>query len=75
MLAVFLLNSGALQEAESWSGRNIPGYRGIWFDLGQRSAHGSKYPGGLGTYTAKHCPLVFHAKAVFRAFFVYGGTL
>ena len=29
LLAV-LLNPGALQAAESWSGRNIPGYRGIW---------------------------------------------
>ena len=73
LLAV-LLNPGALQAAESWSGRNIPGYRGIWFDLGQRSTHGSKYSGGLGTYTAKHCPLAIHAKAVNRTFFVYGGT-
>ena len=55
LLAV-MLNLGALQADESWSGRNIPGYRGIWFDLGQRSAHGSKYSGGLGTYTAKHWP-------------------
>ena len=69
-----LAESGALQAAESWSGRNIPGYRGIWFDLGQRSTHGSKYSGGLGTYTAKHCPLAIHAKAVNRTFFVYGGT-
>ena len=73
LLAV-LLSPGALQAADSWSGKNIPGYRGIWFDLGQRSAHGSKYSGGLGTYTAKHCPLAIHAKAVNRTFFVYGGT-
>ena len=26
----------------------IDGYKGIWFDLGQRSEFGSKYSGGLG---------------------------
>ena len=37
--------------------RRIDGYKGIWFDLGQRSEFGSKYSGGLGTYTAKHGPI------------------
>ena len=52
----------------------IDGYRGIWFDLGQRSEYGSKYSGGLGTYTAKHHPLAVYAPQVERTFFVYGGT-
>lgn len=54
--------------------RRIDGYRGIWFDLGQRSEFGSKYSGGLGTYTAKHHPLAVYAPAVQKTFFVYGGT-
>lgn len=52
----------------------IDGYRGIWFDLGHRGAFGSKYSGGLGTYTAKHCPLAVYAPAANKTFFVYGGT-
>jgi hypothetical protein len=54
--------------------RRIAGYRGIWFDLGQRSEFGSKYSGGLGTYTAKHRPLAVHAPEAGKTFFVYGGT-
>lgn len=50
------------------------GYRGIWFELGQKSAYGDKYSGGLGTYTAKHLPLAVYAPEVNRTFFVYGGT-
>jgi len=52
----------------------IAGYRGIWFDLGQKSEYGSKYSGGLGTYTAKHCPLTIYSKEVHKTFFVFGGT-
>ncbi len=52
----------------------LSGYQGIWFDLGQRSEHGSKYSGGLGTYTAKHRPLAIYAEAAQKTFFVYGGT-
>jgi hypothetical protein len=54
--------------------RRIDGYRGIWFDLGQRSRYGSKYSGGLGTYTAKHHPLAVYAPEARKTFFVYGGT-
>ncbi len=50
------------------------GYRGIWFTLGQRSEHGDKYSGGLGTYTANHVPMAIHAPEVGRTYFVYGGT-
>ena len=52
----------------------IAGYRGSWFDLGQKSEYGSKYSGGLGTYTAKHCPLAIYSKEADKTFFVFGGT-
>lgn len=52
----------------------MDGYRGIWFELGQKYEYGDKYSGGLGTYTAKHVPLAVYAPAVDRTFFVYGGT-
>ena len=52
----------------------VPGYRGIWFSLGQYSEYGDKYSGGLGTYTAKHHPLAIYAPEVDKTFFVYGGT-
>lgn len=54
---------------------SVEGYRGIWFDLGQAaSSYGSKYSGGLGTYTMKHIPMAVYSPAVDRTFFVYGGT-
>ena len=56
------------------SNQKVDGYQGIWFDLGQRSQYGSKYSGGLGTYTAKHVPLAIYAPEAHRTFFVYGGT-
>ena len=51
-----------------------PGYRGIWFTLGQRSQYGDKYSGGLGTYTAKHIPLAVYDSVARKTFFVYGGA-
>jgi len=54
--------------------RTVDGYKGIWFDLGQRGEFGSKYSGGLGTYTAKHCPMAIYSKEANKTFFVYGGT-
>lgn len=50
------------------------GYKGIWFTLGQYSAYGDKYSGGLGTYTSSHIPVAIYSKAVNKTFFVYGGT-
>lgn len=50
------------------------GYRGIWYELGQRSAYGDKYSGGLGTYTADHTPTAVYVPAVRKTFFLYGGT-
>lgn len=52
----------------------VPGYRGIWFTLGQFGEYGDKYSGGLGTYTAKHLPMAIHAPQAGKTFFVYGGT-
>jgi len=51
------------------------GYTGIWFTLGQKSEHGDKYSGGLGTYTADHIPIAIYAAKVNKTFFVYGGTV
>ena len=50
------------------------GFRGIWFDLGQKSEFGSKYSGGLGTYTANHVPMAHYVKEVNRTYFTWGGT-
>lgn len=70
-----------LSNFHSWSqqkleliSQSIPGYKGIWFTLGQFSDYGDKYSGGLGTYTAKHSPLAIYAPEVDKTFFVYGGT-
>ncbi len=60
--------------AELPKARRVDGYRGIWFDLGQANDYGSKYSGGLGTYTAKHRPLALYAPKANKTFFVYGGT-
>lgn len=50
------------------------GYRGIWFTLGQKGAHGDKYSGGLGTYTANHVPIALYSPEAQKTFFVYGGS-
>ena len=54
--------------------KTVDGYRGIWFDLGQATDYGSKYCGGLGTYTMKHIPMAIYSKEADKTFFVYGGT-
>ncbi len=50
------------------------GYHSTWFTLGQKSEHGDKYSGGLGTYTANHVPMAIYAKEADKTFFVYGGA-
>lgn len=55
-------------------GKTFPGYKGIWFTLGQFTEFGDKYSGGLGTYTAKHIPLAIYSAEAEKTFFVYGGT-
>ena len=69
-LTLAIAGGAALAEDQ----QKAPGYRGIWFTLGQFTEHGDKYSGGLGTYTAKHKPLAIYAEEVDKTFFVYGGT-
>ncbi len=73
-LLLHLLLCALLPGAPPDSVRTVGGYRGIWFTLGQPSAYGDKYSGGLGTYTANHRPLAVYAPAARKTFFVYGGT-
>jgi hypothetical protein len=54
--------------------KRIDGNKGIWFELGQKSQHGDKYSGGLGTYTANHAPMAVYSVEADKTFFVYGGT-
>ncbi|MGB4293006.1 MAG: hypothetical protein WBJ37_09010, partial [Bacteroidales bacterium] len=58
------------------SGQNpvTPGYRGIWFTLGQFYEYGDKYSGGLGTYTANHIPVAIYSPQAGKTYFTYGGT-
>src|SRR5690606_26693349 len=74
ILAVMLLPGSSALQAQGRNNQTVDGYRGIWFTLGQFSAYGDKYSGGLGTYTAHHSPLAIYAPAVDKTFFVYGGT-
>ncbi len=60
--------------SQSLNNKKIDGYRGIWFELNQKSEYGDKYSGGLGTYTAKHIPLAIYSAMTDKTFFVYGGT-
>ncbi len=79
LLTIFLaIISLCLIDAQTTSYRlnnqKIDGYRGIWFELGQKLPYGDKYSGGLGTYTADHIPMAIYAPAVNKTFFVFGGT-
>jgi len=53
------------------------GYRGIWFELGQKSDRyvGDKYSGGL-SFCFSHTlePMAIYSPEVDKTFFVYGGT-
>ena len=60
--------------SQSLNNRKIDGYKGIWFELGQKYSDGDKYSGALGTYTAKHVPLAIYSEKANKTFFVYGGT-
>ena len=52
----------------------VGGYHGIWY-YNQKidNEYKFKYSGGLGTYCAKHLPMVYYAKEADKTFFVYGG--
>lgn len=77
ILFFLLFNTSVLfaQEKGEYNNYKIDGYRPIWFDLGQKSEYGSKYSGGLGTYTVKHNPMAIYSPDVNKTFFVYGGTI
>ena len=56
-------------------GRPEPGYRGIWYsNQPSKDEYKYKYSGGLGTYCAKHIPLVVYSREANKTFFCYGGT-
>jgi hypothetical protein len=69
-----LVASVSLSAAEE-ANPKADGYRGIWFELGQKTPLGDKYSGGLGTYTTSHVPMAIYAPKVNKTFFVYGGTI
>ncbi len=61
------VNTGANTKAD--------GYRGIWFELGEKYEYGDKYSGGLATYTANHVPIAVYSAKANKTFFTYGGTI
>lgn len=74
--AIFLLVPLFVEAQDSLrTFQKMDGYKGIWFELGQKTEYGDKYSGGLGTYTAKHSPLAIYSKEKHRTYFVYGGTI
>ncbi|MBW6535129.1 MAG: BNR repeat-containing protein [Mariniphaga sp.] len=73
LIAAILLAS-SIAKGQSLNNTKFDGYRGIWFELGQKYEYGDKYSGALGTYTAKHVPLAVYSKVADKTFFVYGGT-
>ena len=74
ILFLFLLSISPFISSQSLNNTKIDGYRGIWFELGQKCEYGDKYSGALGTYTAKHVPLAIYSPEADKTFFVYGGT-
>ena len=75
LLLIFsIMGFVASAQEQNLNNQKIDGYKGIWFELGQKYEYGDKYSGGLGTYTAKHRPLAIYAEKVDKTFFVYGGT-
>lgn len=74
-LFTFVFYISFAQTKGEYNNHIMDGYRPIWFDLGQKSEYGSKYSGGLGTYTMKHNPMAIYAPEVNKTFFVYGGTI
>lgn len=77
LLFILVLNASFLtaQVKGDYNNHKIDGYRGIWFDLGQKSEYGSKYSGGFATYTVKHNPMAIYVPQVNKTFFVFGGTI
>jgi hypothetical protein len=73
MIFAFVVMNSILH-AQSLNNTKMDGYRGIWFELGQKYEQGDKYSGALGTYTSFHIPLAVYSKKADKTFFVYGGT-
>ncbi len=73
-LAAFFTIHASAQQGSPAVTPHADGFRGIWFDLGQESEFGSKYSGGLGTYTANHVPMAHYVEKVNRTYFTWGGT-
>lgn len=69
-----LISSIAVHGQANLNNTKYNGYRGIWFELGQKYEYGDKYSGALSTYTAKHMPLAVYSSEANKTFFVYGGT-
>jgi len=74
LLILSLMLTGIFSGAQSLNNTKFDGYRGIWFELGQKYEQGDKYSGALGTYTAKHVPLAIYSEKADKTFFVFGGT-
>jgi hypothetical protein len=74
LLILSLMLTVILSGAQSLNNTKIDGYRGIWFELGQKYEQGDKYSGALGTYTSFHIPLAIYSQKAEKTFFVYGGT-
>ena len=72
--ALLLVTSSSADTASYAVTPHADGFRGIWFDLGQKSEFGSKYSGGLGTYTSNHVPMAHYVEKVNRTYFTWGGT-
>ncbi|MCA9438151.1 MAG: hypothetical protein KC978_20365, partial [Candidatus Omnitrophica bacterium] len=70
LISVILLSSAIFAQEPN---PKADGYKGIWFELGQKGEYGDKYSGGLGTYTAKHRPLAVYSPEANKTFFTYGG--
>jgi hypothetical protein len=73
-LTLSLIATLSAVRSEPVPARRIDGYRGIWFELGQKSEFGDKYSGGLGTYTANHAPMAVYSPEADKTFFVDGGS-
>jgi hypothetical protein len=69
-----LKNATPEKEEGNLENTKMDGYRGIWFELGQKYEYGDKYSGALGTYTSMHIPLAVYSAEASKTFFVYGGT-
>ena len=72
-LLILVIACGAC--AQGLANTRQDGYRGIWYaNQASGDEYAYKYSGGLGTYTANHCPIAVYAPEVNKTFFVYGGS-